>query len=85
MNDFLEPLSSIKPTEAPPFLLTRIREKIFIKKNDSLSPTTAWALGISLLIVAGINIALITDLSHKNTNNTENMYIYSNNSLYSNE
>lgn len=85
MNDFLEPLSSIKPAEVPPFLLTRIRAKIQAGEGEYVSLKMAWVAGVSVLIIITINIILLTSISRKKPDTTKHQYLYSNNLFYTND
>lgn len=63
-SDALDLLKQIKKVDAPPFLLTRIKQKIEASKPEKFSKSLSWSLGVSLAIVLGLNIVTII---HNNT------------------
>ncbi len=55
LNDF----NKIKKVEVPPFLFSRIQQKIKNINSDTLTKKTSWALGLSFIAIVGLNIGLI--------------------------
>lgn len=58
-NDPLALLEQIQPVEAPPFLLTRILQKVGNDKRSALSPVRSWALVFALICLFVLNIMVI--------------------------
>lgn len=78
-------LDLINKVDAPPFLLTRIKQKIESSANK-VSPVVLWTTCISVCLVFIVNIYAISDTGkHKNDTAhslAEAMNLYPNNSLY---
>lgn len=55
LNDF----NKIKKVEVPPFLFSRIQQKIKNISSDTLTKKTSWALGLSFIAIVCLNIGLI--------------------------
>jgi hypothetical protein len=78
-------LGKIKTVEAPPFLYTRILEKVETLNTTAMPQKIAWTLGLSFLVIVSLNIGLII----KNLTDTQSLETYaqtihltSNNTLY---
>lgn len=85
-NDF-EMLGHIKPTDAPPFLFTRIEQRIKDKEQNKLKPSFVWTLSITMILLLLINIIVLKNESKNSLQSTENNLLSSlnlntNNSLY---
>lgn len=55
MEDFLKPLDGIKKVDVPPFLLTRIQQRIQNELSNSVSVRMAYAITVSLVLLLSIN------------------------------
>lgn len=87
MKDPVELLSQIQQVEAPPFLFTRIQQKIKEAEENRLSPKWAWTLGIAVLLFMTLNIAVFSLNSRENKHNYEqemaqSFQLLPNNTLY---
>ena len=81
----LEQLGKIQPVEAPPFLFTRIQQKIELAESEKLPVKTAWALNLSFVLLLVINSVVLANYEVKSNtteDETENVYQTSDNSLY---
>jgi len=79
-------LDHVKRVDAPPFLLTRIRQKIDTARRQA-SPALIWATGLSMALIFTVNIYVITAPAKTNDVNPGNelaqsMNLYPHNSLY---
>ena len=84
-DKFLKPLEFIEKVETPPFLLTRIQQKIQNELSNRVPPKTAWVWGISLAMIILLNVLAIT--KHQKANNDDRSLIdtfqlMSDNNLY---
>lgn len=84
-TDFSSLLDSIQRVDAPPFLLTRIKEKI--KTNPDVKVGVGWVLagGMSLVMVLIINLVVISknNIKHQQTPNlVASMNLAPDNTLY---
>jgi hypothetical protein len=84
--DPTEVLSQIQRVEAPPFLLTRIRQRISDTRQQ-VSPGVAWVAGLSFLLVLALNLYIISSSDyHRETQKkpdlAQTMNLYPHNSLY---
>jgi len=66
MNNPIDLLEQINKVDAPPFLLTRIKQKIENAQQASFSKGLSWSLVISLCMMLLLNIAIMM----KHTNST---------------
>lgn len=84
-SEVLDVLKLIKKVDAPPFLLTRIRQKIEASQTVKFSKPLSWSLGISFTIVLALNFVALV---HTNTNIKpqssipESMNLLPHNSIY---
>ncbi len=69
MTNPIDLLEQIKKVDAPPFLLTRIKQKIENAQQASFSKGLSWSLVISLCMMLLLNIAVMI----KYTNSTTSM------------
>lgn len=84
-TDFSYYLGNIQRVDAPPFLLTRIKEKI--KTNPEIKVGMGWVLagGMSLIMMLIMNVAIINrdSVKHPKTQNLiESMNLAPENTLY---
>lgn len=86
MKEPLDILSDIKSVDAPPFLWTRIQQKIKVEQENRLSPAFAYLLGLSFLLLIGFNVLVITQKTHhaasESNNIAQTMNLLPNNELY---
>ncbi len=61
----LTPLDRITRVEAPPFLLTRIRQKIDESSRTRISPTFQWVMGIATVLFLALNTFAILKVTQK--------------------
>ena len=82
----LDIFNQIQAVETPPFLLTRIKQRIQEQKEAIFAPRLAWTLGLTFLLVVGLNVAVITKhnqrQAHQSQNLAEGMNLLPNNTLY---
>lgn len=80
----LDNLNKIEQVEVPPFLFTRIQEKI--KQRQVIPVRIAYALSFSFVIILFVNVYVI--LNHSSDSNSKNvalakaLHITTNNHLY---
>jgi hypothetical protein len=78
-------LDNIKKVEVPPFLYTRIQQKIEFLDATIMPTKHTWAINLSLCLVIVLNIGIIYSYNAK-TNSTKNyaesINLISDNSLY---
>ncbi|MFN8316305.1 MAG: hypothetical protein U0T32_07655 [Chitinophagales bacterium] len=85
MENELNILDQVQKVSAPPFLLTRIQQRIRNKKESQFSPTLSWVLSLSLAIVVVANGAVLTNMiieSKKEKTLLQGMNLLPNNELY---
>ncbi len=78
-------LDKIRKVEVPPFLLTRIQQKIETLNTATLTKKTAWALGLSFSVIVVLNIGLIlkSQVGDKSMETyAQSIHLNSNNTLY---
>jgi hypothetical protein len=68
-NDYF---SKIRPVEAPPYLFTRIQQKIKKNKEDVMPGKISWAIGIAFVLIMVLNIGSIV----RNGNSKNNRQNY---------
>lgn len=81
----LEKLQRIQKLEAPPFLLTRIRQKIEESKRERIQPSAAVALvfTFALLLIANAYVLMHFDLNTSAIGTVaDSINLITNNSLY---
>ncbi len=79
-------LEQVTRVDAPPFLLTRIRQRI-ADTREQVSPAMAWVAGLSLVFILALNIYIITGDEttaggKTQANLAQTMNLYPHNSLY---
>lgn len=81
----LEALENIKRVEAPPFLYTRILQKIVTLEKQVIPTKLAWVLSGFLTLVMLLNLFAILS-QHGTSSDTESLaqslQLFSNNTLY---
>ena len=81
----LDNLKKIEKVDTPPFLFTRIQQKIEQSKKERMPKHIALAVGLTVALLLAINAMVLVNYNSK-TNDTENfaksMHLTSNNSLY---
>jgi len=85
MENELNILDQVQKVNAPPFLLTRIQQRIRNKKESQFSPTLSWVLSLSLAIIVVVNGAVLTNMiiaSKQEKNLLQSMNLLPNNELY---
>jgi hypothetical protein len=53
----IDTLDKIQPVEAPPFLFTRIQQRIKNEQATRLTGNMTWALGLSFVLILAINVS----------------------------
>lgn len=61
----LTSLDSIKRVQAPPFLLTRIHQKIDESNRTRFKPTFQWVIGVTVVLFLAINTFAILKVTQK--------------------
>jgi hypothetical protein len=85
MENELNILDQVQKVSAPPFLLTRIQQRIRNKKESQFSPTLSWVLSLSLAIIVVVNGAVLTNMiiaSKQEKTLLQSMNLLPNNELY---
>jgi hypothetical protein len=81
-------LELVGRVEAPPFLLTRIRQRIENVRQQKVSPGFAWAATLSFLLVLSVNVYIMAGGAGKmegrgrQVNLAQTMNLFPDNSLY---
>ncbi len=81
----LDNLGKIQRVETPPFLFTRIQQKIEQSKKERMRKSVALSVSFSVALLLAINtIVLINYNSKENTTDSlaQSIHLTSNNSLY---
>ena len=85
MENELNILDQVQKVNAPPFLLTRIQQRIRNKKESQFSPTLSWVLSLGLAIIVVVNGAVLTNMiiaSKQEKTLLQSMNLLPNNELY---
>lgn len=81
----LERLKNIQRVDAPPFLFTRIQEKINAKTTN-IRPLWAWSMSVACASLLLLNVFVLLHFEDnaglKQRNLVEKMHLSSNNQLY---
>jgi hypothetical protein len=64
-NDPFEQLSQIKKVDAPPFLFTRIQQKIDELQTQRFSFRLSWSLGLSFALVVLLDLSVFFKEKHE--------------------
>jgi hypothetical protein len=78
-------LGRIERVAAPPFLLTRIQQRIQTKKEYLFSPRIVWGLSLCMIIIMVVNFTFIfnqTRINKVEKNIAKEMNLIPNNELY---
>lgn len=80
-------LDHIMKVDAPPFLLTRIRQKIAVAKEQRLTPALAWVGTVSFIIILSVNVYIVAGNTDSKTSGkasklAQSMNLFPHNSLY---
>ncbi|MCB9250892.1 MAG: hypothetical protein H6605_00355 [Flavobacteriales bacterium] len=82
-DNFLDPLKKIKKVDAPPFLFSKIQNRISGSDELNLNYRTILLGGLSLAMVILLNLAvMLNDPSVNNNKPEEGYYTGSSNTLY---
>lgn len=85
MENELNILDQVQKVSAPPFLLTRIQQRIRNTKESTFSPALTWLLSLSLGVVVIVNGALLVNTfiaSKQEKNLVQSMNLLPQNELY---
>ena len=85
IENILGELKKIEQVETPPFLFTRIQQKITAKSSLDFSKKVVWAYGFVFLIILTVNIFVIFTKINEKTNEVniaQVMNLVPNNSIY---
>ena len=85
IENILGELKKIEQVETPPFLFTRIQQKITAKPSLNFSKKVVWAYGFAFLIILTVNIFVIFTKINEKTNEVniaQVMNLVPNNSIY---
>lgn len=83
MKDHLAALETILRVEAPPFLFTRILQKVQRQSTEYVSPRIAWAFTLSMITLVILNIAVVSFGNGKPDDDfAKYMHLMPHNSLY---
>jgi hypothetical protein len=63
INKTLDLLKQIKQVDAPPFLLTRIRQQLQNLQHTEAPVKWKWAFAVSLIIILALNISTLSNSS----------------------
>lgn len=86
-DDQFDVLKKIREVDAPPFLLTRIRERIHPPADGPVSVQWKWGFALAGLAVLVLNIAIVLKTTGGQTNSQldnliSSLHLSSQNSLY---
>lgn len=59
----IDPLEKIQSVEAPPFLYTRIQQRIKNDQATRLPWKVSWALSLSFLVILTVNVTAVVSAS----------------------
>ncbi len=85
MENELNILDQVQKVSAPPFLLTRIQQRIRNKKESNFSPALSWVFSLSLTIIVVANGVVLANMiieSKKEKTLLQSMSLLPNNELY---
>lgn len=81
----LDSLARIKRVEAPPYLFTRIQQKIEQSKRNTVPVKITWAINLAFGLVLILNIIVLTSYNSKSSSTedyAQSIHLISDNSLY---
>jgi hypothetical protein len=61
----IDDLHKLKRVETPPFLFTRIQQKIEESRVGMMPKKFVWAVGLSFVLVLALNIGMILSTNHQ--------------------
>jgi hypothetical protein len=74
INEVMESLEGISPAAAPPFLYTRIQQKISLVRNEYTPARLVWLAAASFLVLLLLNLGAVKNsLSVKGSNELQNL------------
>lgn len=82
MKTNIDMLGQIQKVDAPPFLLTRIRQKIENARNSNFSPRLAWSLFTAVVLVLLLNLGVVISKTSDTDNLADTMNLLPKNTLY---
>jgi hypothetical protein len=85
LYDFLNPLNTVEKVDTPPFLFSKIEQKISIIRENTISKNMGWAWITSISMIVLFNLFILTQSSWipKEKNNLlQSLQIHHSNSLY---
>lgn len=65
MDNQINSLDHIQRVEAPPYLYTRISQRIRNNHSGKISPLLGWSLGITCALILLLNITVLSMYSNK--------------------
>jgi hypothetical protein len=80
-----EPLDLLEKVDAPPFMFTRIMQKVSDVYEQQVSPSIAWVGSILLVGIFALNIWIVSNSPNKQTKKSaqlQSLVFLPNNSLY---
>lgn len=80
-----EPLDLLEKVDAPPFMFTRIMQKVSDVYEQQVSPSVAWVGSILLVGIFALNIWIVSNSPNKQTKKSaqlQSLVFLPNNSLY---
>jgi hypothetical protein len=80
-----EPIENIQSVEAPPFLYTRIQQRIKNEQAARMPGKMTWAVGLSFLLILCINIGAVVSASradHAASNLVKTLNLMQDNTIY---
>jgi hypothetical protein len=82
MKTDIDMLGQIQKVDAPPFLLTRIKQKIENTHNSNFSPRLAWSLAMAVVLVLLLNLGVIISKTSHTDSLADTMNLLPKNTLY---
>ncbi len=84
LDNYINQLEQVQKVDAPPFLFTRIQQKINSSFEYQFSSKFVWSFGLSILFILLLNIAVIGfKINTKHQNNLVNaMQLSPTNEIY---
>ena len=83
MKDPLDILDSVQKAETPPFLYTRILNRIQVSKKNKLTPQFALGFALSFILLLSLNTQVLkSNKTESAIEIAQSMNLISNNTLY---
>ncbi len=54
----IDQLGKIQKVDAPPYLFTRIQQRIRDTQKEVVSPFLVWSVGLSFMLIVGLNLGV---------------------------